>query len=158
MDQTLISYLKKYDIQYTLHNHLPVFTVEEHNKIKHNLPEIFHTKNLFLKDDKNNFYLVCMAAETRLDMKSLAKKINARKLTFGSPVELKEHLNILPGHVSIFCMIYTKIVRLILDKKIWDAEKVGFHPNENSSTLELTHTNLEKFYNSLNSEKTIMEV
>lgn len=157
MDETLLKYLETHNIKYKTHFHQAVFTVEESKKVDKGIPGL-HTKNLFLKSEKGKFYLVCMPGDKRLDIKSLSKLLNAGKLSFAYPEQLKEHLNLTPGSVSIFGMIYAKSVKLILDKKVWDAEIVGFHPNINTSTLELTHENLEKFYNSLKSEKEIIEL
>lgn len=157
MDKNLESYLSNLGIKYKIHPHKAVFTVEESKSLKQKIPGV-HTKNLFLKDDKGRFYLVATSADKRLDIKSLRKKLHAEKLHFGSPEELKENLNLAPGSVSIFGMIYAKKVKLLLDKEVWDAEIVGFHPNVNTATLELTHENFEKFYNSLESEKEIIEL
>lgn len=159
MDASLSNYLKKHNIQFIEHKHPAVFTVEEAKKVEHKLPGVFHTKNLFLKDENNQFYLVCMDAFKKLDLKSLRTEIKAKgKLSFASSEKLKEHLNLTPGSVSIFGMIYAKDVMLILDKEIWSAKKVGFHPNINTATLELTHENLEKFFNSLKCKKVILEI
>lgn len=158
MDKILLDYLEKNKIAYIIHKHPAVFTVEESKKIKKHLPNVLHTKNLFLKDTNSNFYLVSMLAEKRLDMKKLASFFDVKKLTFGSAEELKKHLNITPGSVSIFCMIYQVSVKLILDEQVWKAEKVGFHPNDNKATLELTHENLKKFYNSLQAKKIILDL
>ena len=49
-------------------------------------------------------------------------------------------------------------VKLILDKEVWGADIVGFHPNVNTSTLEIKHEDLKKFYNSLDCEKEIVEL
>lgn len=158
MDKTLKSYLEKRNIKFKIQKHPPVFTVEEHHKLIKNTPNILHTKNLFLKDIKGNFYLVSMYANKRLNTKTLAKKLNTRKLHFASSNELKSHLNLLPGSVSIFGMIYAKDVSLILDKQVWDSPIVGFHPNINTATLELKHKDLEKFYNSLKAKKQILDL
>lgn len=159
MDTTLLKYLNNLNINYKLHEHEAVFTVEQAKKTDAFMPDVFHTKNLFLKDEANKFYLVCMNAYKRLDLKLLKQKLNAKKkLYFASAEELKEKLNLTPGSVSIFGMIYTKDVFLIIDKEIWQAQKVGFHPNINTATLEMAHKGLEKFYNSLNSEKIILNL
>ena len=159
MDSKLKSYLEKHNITYKIHKHPPVFTVEEHHKLENKLPNVLHTKNLFLKDNKNNFFLVSMYANKRLNLKVLKEKLKAKKkLSFGSPEQLKEHLNIIPGSVSIFCMINAKSVKLILDKQIWLSPLVGFHPNKNTSTLELNHENLKRFYDSLDVKKEIIEL
>jgi len=146
MDPTLTTYLKKHNIQYIEHSHPAVFTVEESKKLDLSLPDVFHTKNLFLKDEAKKFFLVSMYAYNRLDLKSLKEKLNAKKkLSFASAEQLKEQLKLTPGSVSIFGMIYAKSVTLIIDKKLWIAKKVGFHPNINTATLELKHEDLEKF-------------
>jgi Ala-tRNA(Pro) deacylase len=176
MDLKLKSYLEKHDIKYKIHNHPPVFTVEEADKVKQKTIHVLHTKNLFLKDENKKFYLVSMYAYRKLDLKSLKEKLQAKpeassearfrdskgisikKLSFASPQQLKEYLNSTPGSVSIFGLINAKAVHLILDKQVWQAPIVGFHPNINTSTLELTHENLEKFYNSLKSQKEILDL
>src|SRR3989344_7490859 len=110
MDQTLKSYLEKYSINYKEYTHEAVFTVEESKKIDKQIHSVLPTKNLFLKDEAGNYFLVSMYANKRLDLKSLANKINAKKkLSFGSSEQLKERLNLTPGSVSIFGMIYAKL-------------------------------------------------
>jgi len=160
MDKNLKTYFDRLDIKYKIHKHPAVFTVEESLKLKEKLPDVFHTKNLFLRDESKprKYFLVSMDAYKRLDLKSLSRKLNVKKkLSFASALELKEKLKLTPGSVSLFGMIYAKRgeVILILGKEIWEARKVGFHPNINTSTLELKHEDLEKFYYSLKSEKNI---
>jgi Ala-tRNA(Pro) deacylase len=157
MDSTLKQYLETNNIKYKLHKHPAVFTVEEHKNAKLPIPGM-HTKSLFLKDTNNKFYLICMPGEKRLDIKFLKTRFSAKKFEFCSPEELLQELHVTPGSVSIFTMIYAKKTILLVDKDVWSAEIVGFHPNINTETLELTHNELEKFYNSLQAEKHIIEL
>ena len=158
MDEKLKEYFDKLGIFYKIYEHPPVFTVNESKKIKLEFPGM-HTKSLFLRDENNNFYLVCMSAEKRLDTKFLKDYLNVKELHFASPKELKEQLGVLPGSVSLFCMINAPdSVRLILDKEVWEADFSGFHPNINTSTLEISNEDLEKFCNSLPHEKQIVEL
>src|SRR3989344_6194870 len=159
MDNALLSYFKEIGLNFKEYKHPAVFTVEESKFLKSKIPRM-HTKSLFLKDNKSRFYLICMNAFNRLDIKSLQKYFHVEKLRFASAEELKEHLNITPGSVSIFGMIHdkTREVSLILDKEVWLAEIVGFHPNENTSTLEISHEDLKKFYESIESEKQIVDL
>ena len=159
MDSKLETYLKEHKVFYIEHHPKAVSTVEESKKLKQNISEL-HCKCLFLKSGKGNFYLVALPAEKRLDIKKLKALLQVKKINFGSPRELKEKLNLTPGSVSIFGMINCKPgeVTLIFDREIWTAEKTGFHPNINTSTLELKHADLEKFYNSLSGEKNILEL
>ena len=157
MDNLLKEYLDKRNIIYKIHHHLAVFTVSESKKIKQaHIGK--HTKSLFLKDENGKFYLVSMEAEKKLDTKKLKKHLNVKELKFASPQELKKHLNISPGSVSILNLIYSNSVYLIVDKKIWDADSVGFHPNVNTATLELDHKNFVKYYESLSCKKEILDL
>ncbi|MBS3091260.1 prolyl-tRNA synthetase associated domain-containing protein [Candidatus Pacearchaeota archaeon] len=157
MDEKLFEYLKKHGIEYKEHKHPAVFSVEETEKLNLDF-QFMHTKSLFLKDDKSRFYLVCMDAFKRLDMKFLRKHLHVNKLHFSSSGELKEKLNLTPGSVSIFGLINSKDVFLILDRSIWEADSVGFHPNINTSTLEINHENFEKYVNLLSIRNEIVKL
>lgn len=159
MDKYLLEYLNKHKINYKIHKHSAVFTVEQSKSLKAEILGVFHTKNLFLKDEANNFYLICMNAHKRLDLKNLKQQLNAKKkLYFASEKELKENLNLTPGSVSIFGMIYARNVFLVIDKKILEAESSGFHPNINTATLEINKNNLRKFINSLNCKLIVLQL
>lgn len=157
MNNQLEEYLRKHNIEYKEHKHPAVFTVDETNKLNLHFP-FMHTKSLFLKDNKSNFYLMCMNADKRLDMKQLRKKLHVNKLHFASSEELMHHLNVTPGSVSIFTMIHPEKVILLIDEEVWSSPITGFHPNINTATLEITHENLEKFCNSLKAEKRIIKL
>src|SRR3989344_8760170 len=159
MEELLKEYLEKNKINYVRHKHKAVSTVAESGKDE-NILKIpgLHCKTLFLKDDKGGFYLVGLPAHKRLDIKKLEKHLEVKKLKFGSAEELKEKTNLAPGSVSIFGAVYSGDVALILDKEVWDAEIVGFHPNVNTETLEIKHVGLERYYNSLNNRKEILEL
>jgi Ala-tRNA(Pro) deacylase len=156
MDEKLISYLNQHNVKYKEHKHKAVFTVKESTGIK-SLPGL-PTKNLFLKDEKNNFYLICMDANKRLNIKFLKAKLEVNNLKFASSDELMEKLNIQPGSVSLFNMVHAKDVELIIDESVWGADITGFHPNENTSTFEINHQALELFYKSLKSKKRILKI
>lgn len=154
MDSKLETYLRKNNISFAEYKHPPVFTVEESKKLKQEIPGM-HCKCLFLKDEKNNFYIVALPAEKRLDTKKIRTFMNLKKLNFGSPEELKLfHLE--PGSVSIFGAIYSNDVCLIIDKEIFEASSAGFHPNINTSTLVLSNKELKRFYDSLKIKKYIL--
>jgi Ala-tRNA(Pro) deacylase len=157
MEKKLKKYFENNQIDYREHKHEAVFTVKESKSIKSKIAGL-HTKSLFLRDNLGNFYLICLKADKRLDIKTLRKKLKVKKIHFASEPELKKHLKVSPGSVSIFTLIHTEKVKLVLDKEIWLAETVGFHPNINTSTLEIKHKDLEKFYNSLKNEKEVMEL
>jgi len=159
MDIQLKEYLAKHKIKYKIHEHPAVFTVEQSKNIEaiQKIPGM-RSKNLFLRDENHNFYLVCMLGEKRLNIKTLEKKLGVKKLNFASAEDLKFELNLTPGSVSIFAMINAKNTKLIIDKELWDAEITGFHPNINTATLEIQHKDLEKFISSLKCSKEILKL
>ena len=157
MEKELEAYLKYHNIKYIEHQHSAVFTVAESKKIKISIPGV-HTKSLFLKDENNKYYLVCLPGDKRLNTKYLKEFLNAKELHFCSPEELQNELKVTPGSVSLFSMIHSKKTILILDEELWNAKKLGFHPNLNTSTLEIAHEGLKKFYDSLTAEKHIINI
>ncbi len=150
MDLFLKTYLERHNIKYKIYKHPAVFTVAESDKIKTLIPGV-RSKNLFLRDEKNKFYLYCLPGEKRADLKAIKKNLGVKELHFASSEELKKELNLTPGSVSLFGMIHAKNTRLLIDKEIWEAQEVGFHPNINTATLVINHKDLEKFCNNLSS-------
>ena len=156
---TLLNHLKTLGISYISHSHPAVFTVEQSKKLKLAYTGK-HTKSLFIKDTESRYYLVCMSAEKKLDTKNLRKHLNAKDLRFASKEELFKILKLTPGSVSIFGLVNDNEhkVHLLLDRELWEADSVGFHPNTNTQTLEFKHEDLRKFYDSLPNKKEILEL
>ena len=148
MDLALLNYLKEKNIEYKEFKHPPMFKVSDEKKAKKNIPGE-KSKNLFLKDENNNFYLAVWQAYQRLPMSFLKKKLKIRSLEFASSEELKIYLKTTPGSVSIFSLIYAKNISVIIDRHLWEAEYSGYHPNENTSTFVISKEDLHKFISSL---------
>jgi len=157
MDLELKSLLDNLAISYKLHEHKAVFTVGESGFLRDIIPGA-HTKNLFMKDDKGRFYLICLGADKRLDVKWLKKYLGVGKLHFGSAEDMKSELHLTPGSVSLFGLMHAQHTRLILDSELWEAPTVSFHANINTETLEITHKDLERFYNWLKADKEILKL
>lgn len=144
-------FLDEHGIEYKKTFHKAVFTVEESKKIDAGIKGI-HTKNLFIKDEKSEtYFLVCIIAEKRANLKDIAQILGVKRLTFAKEDKLKEYLGLTPGSVSIFGLIndVDNKVTLLLDKDIKQAKIVNFHPNINTATLSLTNKEFEKFLNTL---------
>lgn len=160
MDEVLKKYLEKFNICYKIHEHPATFTVAESLKIDKNIPGL-HCKTLFLKDEKNHFYLIGLRATKRLDIKNLQNNLQVKKLKFSSEEELYSNLKIKPGNVSIFNLMNSQNledISLIIDEEVWNSDIVGFHPNINTETLEINHLNLERYYNSIKTGKLIISL
>jgi Ala-tRNA(Pro) deacylase len=158
MDSILKDYLEKNKIFYDEYKHDYVFTVNDSRELKKSIPGM-HCKCLFLTDG-TKFYLLGMPANKRLDTKKLREILKVKKINFASPEKMYELIKIKPGSVSIFGIVNEihNEVMLLLDEDVWEAEKVGFHPNINNSTLVIDHNSLKKFYESIKNDKHIVKI
>jgi Ala-tRNA(Pro) deacylase len=149
-DPTLLSFFQDNNLSYEYFEHLPIFTVEEWEALKHSLPGK-QTKNLFLTDKRGQYQLVCIESSKRLQINQFRKLVGAKDMTFASPEDMKEILNLTPGSVSIFWLIYKpQNLHLYLDNDLREANLVGRHPNRNDATIIITHEILVKFLDILN--------
>ncbi len=131
--------LKELNISYEVHEHPPVYTVEEADRYMRDI-DAADTKNLFLRDEKGrSFYLVILPAEERADLKKLAEILEEKKLSFASSEKLMNYLGLEPGSVSPFGLINDKEkeVKVLVHEDILKEDKVGFHPNKNTATVVL---------------------
>lgn len=142
--------LENLGIHYEKIEHPPVYTVEEANEHWAKL-EGTHTKNLFFRNKKGSrHFLVILDSGKKLDIKSLQSKIGAGTLSFASDRRLSEHLGLSKGAVSVFGLINDEAgkVEVIVDKKLLDGERIGFHPNVNTATLTVSVDDFKKFLQS----------
>jgi len=127
--------------------HPPVFTVEQALEHWAGIDAV-HCKNLFLRNKKGDrHYLVVAAHTTTVDIAALAERVGESRLSFASPERLAAQLGLTPGAVSPFGLINDRTggVRVILDRNLRSAARVGFHPNVNTATVVLAFTDFERF-------------
>ncbi len=141
--------LKKLDdlgIPFSAIEHPAVRTVDEAMQYWQALDGV-HTKNLFFRDAKKQYWLVSMPIEREIEIKSLHGKIGSKRLSFASADRLDEVLKLLPGSVSPLAVINDEEcqVNLVLDQEMMSAVQVNFHPLTNTSTIGMRPADLEKF-------------
>jgi Ala-tRNA(Pro) deacylase len=153
--EDVLAYLDKLGIEYKMHEHVAVFTAEEAAEHTSHIKGLA-CKNLLLNDQKKrHFYLVVLPAKKSVNLKSLFPKI---KLSFSSPKRVQEKLGLLPGSVSPFGLINNteKDVKLYIDKDVYEADFVTFHPNLNTATLLLSKVDFHKFLKTLENDMVII--
>lgn len=146
-EQELLRHLDQHQIAYQRMEHPPVFTCEQADQYRPDLPGV-STKNLFLRDKKRRFYLVMTACEKKLDLKKLGQALGAAKLHFGSPESLLELLQLTPGSVTVLGLVNDpqQRVELWIDRDIWDEAFFLCHPLVNTATLVLSKADLLHFF------------
>jgi len=151
----LIRMLKDNGFEYFVEEHAPLFTVED-SKLLRGQIEGAHSKNLFLKDAKANFFLISIEESASIDLKKTMQQIQSKKLSFAKPEYLQDILGIEPGSVSPFALLNDtkKQVKFYLDRSFLDSETVNFHPLINTATVNISPQNLveliEKYHNPVN--------
>ncbi len=143
----LAAFLHAHGIAPERHEHPPVMTVEESERLVPKLPGA-KTKNLFLRDGKGRrHFLVTVAHDRAVDINALGAALDAGRLGFASPERLATHLGITPGSVSLLALVNdTKhAVEFVIDRGLWQAGAVHAHPLVNSATMIVTHADLERF-------------
>lgn len=157
--QRVFEVLDELNISYVLHEHPPVFTVEEAQLHAEGIGGL-HCKNLFLRDQKGKRHFLVVSENTKpIQVKEVGKKLGVGNLSFASPERLLKHLGLTPGSVSPFGLINDKEnqVTLVLDQELKKADQLNFHPNDNAKTVTLSYTDFEKYVKwTGNTAKTLM--
>ena len=86
--QQLFARLAELGIAQRTVEHPPVFTVEEAKALRGNLPG-HHVKNLFLRNKKEEMWLVVALEDRAIDLKRLGEALGAGRLSFGSAERLQ---------------------------------------------------------------------
>ena len=157
--EDLFARLNALGIETRTKDHAPVYTVEEAQALRGEIPG-GHCKNLFLKDDKGNIWLIVCLEEAQVDLKSAPAKIGSRRLSFGKPELLKEVLGVEPGSVTPFGLINDteKRVNVVLDAAMMAHEFLSYHPLVNTATTTIRSADLVTFIRSCGHEPKVVAV
>jgi Ala-tRNA(Pro) deacylase len=154
--QNLFARLAELGIETHTVEHEALFTVAESSKLERELPGA-HTKNLFLKDEDGDLFLVVAQTTTRVDLKVLARTLGAGRFSFGKPELLMEALGVPPGSVTAFAVINdgARRVRLVIDAELMRHDSINCHPLENTATTNIARDDLLRFIRSCGHEPRI---
>ena len=155
--QDLFDRLAELKIETNTVEHEALFTVAESSKLERELPGA-HTKNLFLKDEGGDLFLVVVQATTRVDLKALARALGAGRFSFGKPDLLMEALGVSPGSVTAFAVLNdgSHRVRIVIDAELMLHETINCHPLENTATTSIARDDLMRFIRSCGHEPRIV--
>lgn len=143
----LATKLSELQVEYQHFTHAAVFSTADVALLPEKLPGI-DTKNLFLRDEKRTRYiLVCVRAETRVDLKALGRLLGIKGTTFASPEDMLEMLALTPGSVCLFGLMNDTARRVegFLDESIAREDTMQNHPLVNTATITLKVSDMERF-------------
>ena len=142
----LMALLDSLGVETVTHDHPAVFRVGEGEEIKAAIPGA-HTKNLFLKDAKDQLWLISAADRTVIDLKRLHTVIGSARLSFGRADLMEATLGVTPGSVTALGLINDTDhrVRFALDRNLAEAAQVNFHPLTNTATTGIDQAGFRRF-------------
>ncbi len=107
-----------------------------------------HTKNLFLKDKKGNYFLLTAQEDTQVNLKTLHKLLGgSSRFSFGSADKMEEFLGVTPGAVTAFGIINDRAgdVTFAIDQRLLQHQKINCHPLVNTATTTISSQDLLSF-------------
>ncbi len=138
--QEVYDFIKSKNIWHEITEHEAVFNMDELSKIEVPYNDC-DAKNLFVRDDKKeNYYLITVKGNKRVDLKEFRKRYDVRHISFASAEDLMKYLNLIPGSVSPLGLLNDKErkVKFYLDDSFFKDDKIiGIHPNDNTATVWL---------------------
>ncbi|MEA4921383.1 MAG: YbaK/EbsC family protein [Clostridiaceae bacterium] len=142
----ILQRLSSLGIKYDMYEHQPV----ERASDRYELGLAFDAcvcKNLFLTTrNESNFYVMMLKAEKNADLRRIARAIGSSRLCFGSDIRLLELLGQRPGMVSPLGVINdsARQVTALLDVDL-RGQRICVHPSDNTKTLVMEFSSLERY-------------
>ncbi len=143
----VLNRLSEWGIEYEMYEHPPLPTVEIALEYWKDISST-HCKNLFFRNHKGNkHYLVIIECHKNLPIHDLEKMLRQGKLSFASEERMERCLGTTPGSVSLFGLINdpNRAVKLFLDSDLQTAERLSFHPNDNTASLTISQSDFRRF-------------
>jgi len=156
----LFAFLAELGIAVETRRHPPLFTVADSQALRGEIAG-GHTKNLFLKDKKDNVFLVSVGEEAEVDLKQIHHLIGASgRVSFGKPELLMELLGVVPGAVTVFGLINdtARRVKVVLDQELMSHAVINAHPLTNEATTSIAAADLIKFVEATGHDAVILKV
>jgi Ala-tRNA(Pro) deacylase len=158
--EQLFAFLDQLGISVKTVTHAPLYTVADAQSLRGQI-EGGHTKNLFVKDKKDNFFLLTVGEDAVIDLKAIHHIIGAAsKVSFGKPEALEELLGVQPGAVTAFGPINDSDhkVSVFLDADLMRHAIINCHPLINTATTSIAASDLVKFLEATGHKPTIVKL
>lgn len=147
VEKPVYDVLNELNIPYMRVEHEATATCEEADQVMGHLTGN-PSKSLFLTNKKKTaFWLVLMNGNKPLNIKEFSPLIGEKHVSFASEEKMVEKLSLTPGMVSVFGLINNQEhdVNVIVDTELREREKITFHPNINTATIEIPTNDMYRF-------------
>lgn len=158
--EDLFAFLAGLDIPVTTVTHPPLYTVADSQALRGEIAG-GHTKNLFLKDRKDQYFLLTVEEEATVDLKTIHTLIGAAgRVSFGRPEALMDLLGVVPGAVTAFGVINDtdRRVKLFIDEALLGHAVINAHPLTNEATTSIAAHDLLRFVKATGHDPSILKL
>ena len=134
------AFLDDLGIPYRKVDHAPVHTIEDCAAVDRALNSLT-AKNYFLATKhRDHFYLCLVRPNARFRSVDVSRQIGSTRLSFAEEEHLERLLRVHPGAVSPLGLIFDEAgeVQLLVDEGLKDADRISFHPCDNTQTLAMS--------------------
>lgn len=156
----IYQFCEEHGIRYERHDHPPVYTCEESDRLVPSLPAA-KTKNLFLRDRQGGrHFLVAVGYEKSVDLKALSVVLGVSRLSLAGSDRLGRYLGVEPGAVTILALANDRQheVGVVLDETLWNAAALRCHPLVNTSTWVVSKENIRRFLDITGHQVQVLDV
>lgn len=155
MYQDFEKFLQENQFEYEKYEHEKIYTNEDAVAMKERLGFTgTETNTLFLKGKNGKYYIFFKYPDKRADFKYI-KELAGVKVSVASAEEMVEVANQTPGAVSP--LGYDAEVPLVIDKGLFEEEKLVFAPGRPDNTLVIYGKDLPKMLELLGNEVLVYE-
>ncbi|MGE0501168.1 MAG: prolyl-tRNA synthetase associated domain-containing protein [Rhizobiaceae bacterium] len=156
----LLAFLADIGVEQKTVHHPPLFTVADSKALRGHIDGA-HTKNLFLKDKKDNFFLVSVDEDAVVDLKTIHVVIAAAgRVSFANADHLMRLLGVTPGAVTLFGAINDSAghVRVFIDEALMNAGTINAHPLTNEATTTVAADGMVRFLAATGHKPAILKI
>lgn len=136
----VFSRLRTMDIPYQAIEHPPVLTIADCAETDRRLG-CLTVKNYFLRTkNAKHFYLCIVRPEARFKTADISRQAGSSRLSFAEEKHMQRLLRVHPGAVSPMGLMFDagQEVNLLADSALRAADRLAFHPCDNSWTLAMS--------------------
>lgn len=158
--QEVEALLGSLSIPFNTIEHPEIKTVKEGLEVCAGVSGAF-VKNLYIKDKKDNYYLLSALHSTETPYKTLGKLlgVGASGVRAGPPEKMQEQLLVVPGAVNPFSLVndHSNAVKFLVDKNMLSVESLLLHPMINTATTKIATADFLKFLTHIGKEYKVLD-
>ena len=139
--EKIITLLDENKVEYTLTEHLPVFTSEEAAAVRKDFSLHQGAKAMVLKIVNSqlsigNCLVMCvLPGDKKIDFKKLKSVLGARDVSLADPEEVEKTVGVKIGAVSPFG--HLSGLKVLLDESIYDNEEIVFNAGDHCKSVKM---------------------